>query len=447
MNDMQIIGIFVTQKEVLQSAFPDGMVDLGTSFQIANLELNGPWTLGCVIHMSFLGRFWMYTLTPVAILTLMIVAYCICGRARRSTKRDNPKAIAIGKKCTKTKVMKMTISLLTFIYPQVSHVVLQMFHCREFADGKSRLYSSDFQLKCFEGIHQDYVGIGILFTLVYPVGVVVIVFVVLLRNRHKMDPSSSEFNEDVFEAFGSIIKNYSKDCWFFEVLLLVHRLFLCSLVTHLRPGTPEQLIAAILWVVLFLTLTGYLNAFRNRSDTLLFSLTQVAIFIVLFDALIRKANFQRVDGYDMSGFENTMIVVSILPIVVCAGVVLFPLTTIIPALCSKKTRQALRERMKSLQSCVIESSAVSSQDATLKDKLSKKDDKAAGSSFNIPANTNKKKRLNQVIPANVDDPPTSSSNVIMSWNPTVQPMTVVDSDSQECADGAITTTVQSEAHV
>ena len=103
--------------------------------------------------------------------------------------------------------------------------------------------------------------------------------------------------------------------------------------------------------------------------------------------------------------------------------------------------------MKSLQSCVIESSAVSSQDDTLKDKLSKKDDKAAGSSFNIPANTNKKKRLNQVIPANVDDPPTSSSNVIMSWNPTVQPMNVVDSDSQECADGAITTTVQSEAHV
>jgi len=264
-----------------------------------------------------------------------------------------------------------------------------------------RLYAADFRIMCdfpsdsgltdgTNGRYRILFILGIIFSILYPAGIPMGLVALLFKNRHQLDDtcdprcavcnsesSSSDF-EPVFHEkhmrhetvrdeeefvklgyhmprkafdtfsfikFSSLVASYKPSFWYFEIVIMMHKLFLCVVVVFLNPGSPEQLVIAIVEIVIVTGVVVIASPHNSRAETVMYAVIQLALFSTLLKLLMQKAEFEG-DIYDWGAITGVIVYG---PVVGTVLVVLYPVVQFSVEKLKACVKERERKRREALQ--------------------------------------------------------------------------------------------------
>ena len=116
------------------------------------------------------------TITTFAYLVFVVIVYK-AGQQMEVLKKDPQRRRRFKSRC-----LSLCIWGLFLVYPQVSATTLSIFACTPLEDGTQWL-SADLRIQCFDSKHLLYVGIGVLWTVAFPIGIPLAFTLLLYKAR------------------------------------------------------------------------------------------------------------------------------------------------------------------------------------------------------------------------------------------------------------------------
>lgn len=95
-----------------------------------------------------------------------------------------------------------------------------------------------------------YIVLGIIFLCLYVVGIPLVMFLLLWRNKKHLHDESSPKHHLIKNALGGMYTQYEPSFWWFEIFLLINKTMMCGGLVMAAPGTPLQVLIAML-IMLF----------------------------------------------------------------------------------------------------------------------------------------------------------------------------------------------------
>lgn len=255
---LQIITNVTLNTEI---PWPSAYTRLMNHLEWINLEFI-PWqSVSCAAALDFFEWLFLYTLTPVGVLTLVFCLFYIPIRLRERFDVADDDAARERRRQQKQYFTKIILFTLFLMYPGVSRKVLETFVCRDI-DGTQYLVA-DFDIQCYTGDWLRFLPYEIFVTLVYPLGIPAAMFYLIRRKRQEdrlRDPAT-------LLSYGFLYEAYQPSLWWFEVADMGNKLFLVSLVTFF-PVTWQMPIA-LAWVgcflVVILVYSPYIRPVDDRT--------------------------------------------------------------------------------------------------------------------------------------------------------------------------------------
>ena len=167
---------FAARLRVLTSA-PPADYALANTLNVASLQFLKLPDIACVQpEVSFFTVFNGITLATFGYLAFVVFMYKF-GQQTEALKTDPQRRRRFKSRC-----LSLCIWGLFLVYPQVSSTTLSIFACTPLEDGTQWL-SADLRIQCFTSKHLLYVGVGILWTLAFPIGIPLAFTLLLYKAR------------------------------------------------------------------------------------------------------------------------------------------------------------------------------------------------------------------------------------------------------------------------
>jgi len=132
------------------------------------------------------------------------------------------------------------------------------------------------------------VGVAVVATILYPIGVPLAFLFILIRSRHHLN------SPPVLVSLGFLYEAFFRSTWWFELLDMVYKLFLTSVVIFLPPlvQLPIAMIVCSGFTMVLLAKQPYI---RIRNDQL-HLLAQAEIFLLLLTGYVLKSEETSLTG-------------------------------------------------------------------------------------------------------------------------------------------------------
>jgi len=147
--------------------------------------------------------------------------------------------------------------------------------CRQV--GSHKLLVADMELQCFDAQWLKYLGVAIVGILIYPVGIPLYFFKLLRRSRSHLSSPKTRIH------LGFLYDAYSANAWFFELVDMLHKLTLTTLVRFvpLDGGGVYQFIASLIASGSYLILILVWAPYVRKGDDQLHLFAQVELILTL----------------------------------------------------------------------------------------------------------------------------------------------------------------------
>lgn len=236
-----------------------------------------PWeTLGCATSISYLQKAVIVGCIPVAaVLVIAVVVYfsMLCSReagieVQMAKQQAHERAW--------TQFVKLVLFTVFLLYPFTSKMTLGVYNCVH-VEGVSYL-AADFAVECTGSEYWIYAGSNFVFVILYPIGIPVVYFFLIRSIRHRLrDPH-------VILLYGFLYDAYQPECWYWEILDMLHKLLLTSALLFL----PVNFIlgACMLTVVAYLMGLLLLHPYIRKGDDRFHLLVQCNLYFLALVGLI-----------------------------------------------------------------------------------------------------------------------------------------------------------------
>jgi len=185
--------------------------------------------------------------------------------------------------------------------------VLGVYNCIT-VEGVSYLVA-DFDLHCFDSNWQAYAGICVIFVLMYPVGIPLVYYLILRRNyKNLREPA-------VILQFGFLYEAYTDQRWFWELIDLVHKLILTSVVIF----APSTWILGINMFVIctYLIMILVFHPYIRKGDDRFHLLTQTELFLLaLVGYIIQREAIVFLSDPSMDALLSACLIILVLFLVI-----------------------------------------------------------------------------------------------------------------------------------
>ena len=246
-------------------------------------------------------------LVPPALVLLAAIVYLLPRwlADRRDMSDDNT---ARNRRLVERGVFyRLVVFALFLLYPVVSSTVLSFFVCRD-VEGESYLVA-DFTVRCYDSRWYAFLPFALVMVAVYPVGVVLALASALHRSSTTLKQPWTRL------VFGFLYSAYDQRLWWFEVVDMVYKLVLSSLIAFLE---PRAMVAVGMGVVgLYLAVTLLFRPFAHKSDDRLHLLVHSELLVILTCVFVTQ-HYINSDGAGMS--QATDVALSVILIALLAVV-------------------------------------------------------------------------------------------------------------------------------
>jgi len=162
----------------------------------------------------------------------------------------------------------------------ISSLVLSFFHCYNVQNVSYLVY--DFSLLCYDHLWFRYLPLALIMLIIYPIGVPLAFFVLLFRSRNQLKLRETK------NWLGFLYEAYYFDQWWFELVDMLHKLFLTSILRFFSVAfqLPTAMSIVILYLIILLVSRPYLRFWNDIFHIL----AQIYLYLILLAALLRQTS-------------------------------------------------------------------------------------------------------------------------------------------------------------
>ena len=135
-------------------------------------------------------------MTPPLFFSAIFLAWYVlkcrdeCKRTQQQQDGDDGqrhrRELANIQKARSAAAVRAVIFIAQLMYPKLCTRTFQMFRCIDMGPSLGKLLEADFSKRCYEGVHGEYIPFAIVSVVVYLVGVPLLTFAIIWRNRHRL---------------------------------------------------------------------------------------------------------------------------------------------------------------------------------------------------------------------------------------------------------------------
>eukprot|EP00519_Triparma_laevis_P010158 CAMPEP_0182519262 /NCGR_PEP_ID=MMETSP1321-20130603/45006_1 /TAXON_ID=91990 /ORGANISM="Bolidomonas sp., Strain RCC1657" /LENGTH=877 /DNA_ID=CAMNT_0024727231 /DNA_START=138 /DNA_END=2771 /DNA_ORIENTATION=+ len=307
----------VSQYEhVLQIRFPEVFENFGRWVSsLANLDALKLVSFGCLVDTDYHLKLLFSTLTPIIFSLLILLYYLwevklkvILRLSQRLTYEERTKKLDF--------CMTLFLTLTYLVFASVSTTLFKTFQCETYGDDPIPYLVEDHQVNCETAEHKAYELYAAFMMFVYPFGITALYAVLLYRKREKI-ADKNRHKEKSLNKIAFLWEMYEPRWWWFEIFECVRRLSMTGMLVFVDPGSPTQIVIAILNSVISIVMYSHLLPFEKNSDDNLAVVSSWSIFFTLFGAFMVRTN---VDNHENTiQYTDHYIFGYLLILVNCAG--------------------------------------------------------------------------------------------------------------------------------
>jgi hypothetical protein len=212
------------------------------------------------------------------------------------------------------KFWKMFLFTLFLIYPTVSSIMVRLYACRT-VEGVSYL-TSDFDVQCTSKEWFSRAMLGIIFVVVYPIGIMFLFGWILFENKERL-----HYPEALIQ-FGFLYGAFNRENWWFEMADMMHKLFMTSIL----PLFPNTIVLQVGLVFLTIHMCSILlnNPYARKGDDRLHLLAQTILFVLVLCGYVFRSTMTLDENMD-----SVMSVVMIGMVIFLVSYVLFQILSVV----------------------------------------------------------------------------------------------------------------------
>jgi len=239
-------------------------------FNPANLDFVQLSSVGCVVRATYYTKLWTFCAIPPILIGAIMLLYWLPWYMKHRAIADEPTR-ELQVKILRKRTWRLVLFTLFLIYPSVSSFVLRLYVCRHI-EGVDYL-ASDFNVICYDSAWNANAGVDAFMILIYPIGVLSFLFFMLYRYRTRLDETG------VRAQLGFLYDAYERKIWYFELIDMLHKLLITSIVAFFPP--LAQMPVAMVIVTGYLMVLLATRPYIRKGDDRLHQFAQVEIFLLL----------------------------------------------------------------------------------------------------------------------------------------------------------------------
>jgi hypothetical protein len=268
------------------------------------------------MSVRFFDQFLIHMMLPLGCCLAIVVAW---GVAHRCTANTN----IVKHTQINEAISKVLILVILLLFPGLSTKVFQVWKCTSVDGMEGQYLVQDFKIQCNQGEHVIFVVLAIGFLLLYIVGIPLTMFVLMFRNRKVLHDESSPKHHAIKNALGGLYIQYEPNYWWFELAILLNKTMMCGGLVVLNPGSPTQVVCAILIMQFHLLLVLKTAPYVNDSEdwtafgsSLGLTLTYVGALIKMLQDEVRKSSDKNANKLNYADTAMNILPIACVSIVV-----------------------------------------------------------------------------------------------------------------------------------
>jgi Leucine-rich repeat (LRR) protein len=273
---------------VFTSILESVRVLVGDVFEIFRID--------CVAPVSLYAKFVMIMLLPAVGTTVAQAVRCTAN-ARAGDSSAPAEQREARRLKNREDANYRSYFVIFLLYPLLSHTVFHMFACQRLYDGEL-WHIDDFSVDCTSAEYTTFYAIAWVFVFLYPIGIPVGLFVMLWRDKQR---TASKASATPLPSLDFARKDYKKEYYYFECVLLLEKLLLTGLLVFAGRGSVFQAVGGCFIAVVFLSLHMLALPNAERLNNLLRAFAEIQLFIMLLVSIALRSNLGKdvlsEDGY------------------------------------------------------------------------------------------------------------------------------------------------------
>ena len=198
---LSFLQIFSAMPNVLDSVpWPKSFLQFTFPFGLFNLDfLSALSDSSCGLSVRFFDAFLLHMCMPIICVVVVFVAWVVSKNCCVK-KMDTQRQTTINQEASKALIL---ITLL--IYPGLSTKIFTVFKCKTITGVHSQLLVEDYAIACdSDGEHLVYTFLAIGFMCLYVLGIPLLMFLVLWKNKKHLHNTKSPKHQLVHFALGGL---------------------------------------------------------------------------------------------------------------------------------------------------------------------------------------------------------------------------------------------------
>lgn len=166
-----------------------------------------------------------------------------------------------------------------------------LFKCKKIQGIQEALLVMDYGQTCHTGEHATFMILGFICLFLYVLGIPFLIFLLLWWNKEALHDTSKPRHQLIKSALGGLYTQYEPSYWWFEIFLLFNKTMMCGGLVMAAPGTPLQVLIAILimqcHLLVTLKMAPYVSDGEDMSaflSSLTLTLTTVVGLVLMQDS-------------------------------------------------------------------------------------------------------------------------------------------------------------------
>jgi predicted outer membrane repeat protein len=308
--------------------FPVSFVEYLNYYSIFQLNLVFLPDVGCIVQTNYYNNLLISTISPFILYGVIVIGLGIMVWHAKRLNERNP---YYTEKYYRRDVVTSAFIISYFVLVSVSTKIFQVYQCETFDNDQSYLVA-DYSINCNSNNRSFYILYGSLMILIYPIGIPFAYAIMLVRNRHKINPDWRKVIDEKEKSFVSkniiqkgkikvrrtypeitnisfLYDSYVPRRWYFELVESARRLMLGAIPVLILRGSSLQIIVVMLVSLAGVAIFMFTKPYIHKHDNQLAILAQWSITFVIIGALIIKV--QALEGNNNTSLGIVLIIINV----------------------------------------------------------------------------------------------------------------------------------------
>lgn len=328
-----LIGFYQATSGTLNTfsyvAWPNALLTVVQYANVVQLNLLQIIPLQCFVDTFTLNAYTRFLIAVGTNSTVLFLAVSIYHLRKRFMLRNTALSESIGElaesiACIKTQTYRIVCLVLFITYPWTCDAVLQLLPatCQPIcssdnSDSCQFFLRADVTVQCFTDKYNKYT-IAVYLMLAVVAAVPGIIFLLLWKYHHRrvyiQSEAQSYIGREVSQGLSFLHENYAPNCWFWEIIELLRKVWLTSALFLMGAETRSHLGAAAIASGTYCILVAYYKPIRDKFEHWLQLTSLLAIFVTMNIGILLKIPTEEVYSHDAAGRDSTFLAVALVAV-------------------------------------------------------------------------------------------------------------------------------------